>query len=323
MEHEHHLFINLSDEKVWCLPENYEVIDRSMDDIKFNLNPKFSVRDISEIPESALSLTGSEFLPGLVGLNLIKDDSYFNASLHALCAVVPLRDKILLLEKSDDILLASFSDLIKKVNNARSFKGVVSPHEFLQAVSVSSRSEFFTSASDPFKFIEWLIPRLHPTVTSAFRGESSSGSFLTLSIDLPAMPVFKDEAEFIPNILLTDLLAKRFSNGELLTKLPEYLVFRFSRFVKNNFFMEKNSTMVRFALTGLDMTPYSSGGNCKYSLVSTICHEGKADSGEYKAYVLHPVSGQWCECHNLRVKKTLPQTVAQVECYIQIWKRSI
>lgn len=39
----HHVFINLHTEKVYCLPEGYEVLDPSLDDIKSVLNPRCAV----------------------------------------------------------------------------------------------------------------------------------------------------------------------------------------------------------------------------------------------------------------------------------------
>ena len=326
MENEHHLFMNLNDAKVWSVPDNYEVLDDSLHDIKYNLNPKFTKDQIAALPESGLSLLGSEFYPGLVGLNQIKDDSYLNSVIHALCPVVPLRDTLLLLDSSESKLVSAYSDLVKKINNPNSFKGLVSPHEFLQVVSITSGSEFFTSAADPFKFLEWFLPNIQAGISErvvfgTFQGKSTNGSFLSIGIDLPVMPVFKEGSTLIPSIPMVDLLAKRFSN-ESIIKLPPYLVVKFNRFVKNNFFLEKNSTLVQFPLTGVDFSPYLTDNKMsgKYNLVSTICHEGKSDSGSYKAFVLHPVSHQWFDCNGIRVKKTSPQNVASAESYIQIWK---
>ena len=38
----HHVYINLSTLKFYCLPDNYQVIDSSLDDIKYVLNPTFT-----------------------------------------------------------------------------------------------------------------------------------------------------------------------------------------------------------------------------------------------------------------------------------------
>lgn len=41
LEAGHHVYINLRTEKVYCLPDGYEVIDPSLDDIIHVLNPRF------------------------------------------------------------------------------------------------------------------------------------------------------------------------------------------------------------------------------------------------------------------------------------------
>jgi U4/U6.U5 tri-snRNP-associated protein 2 len=323
MEHNHHIFIHLSDASFWCVPDNCEVTDKTLEDIKSNLFPTFSDPTTLQLPMSALSLTGSEFFPGLVGLNQIKADSYLNAVVHSLCAVVPLRNHFLLLKRAENELAVAFAELMRKICNPQSFKGITSPHEFLQQVGLSSKNEFFASSSDPFKFLEWLLPSLGESVIrKTFQGLAQSGPFMHLSLDLPVMPVFKSEKEFIPTTALSDLLAQRFHEDKI-TKMPEFMIVHFKRFVMNNFFLEKNSTIVRFPLTGLDLAPLSASSDASsgtYSLVSTVCHEGKPEGGNYKAYVLHPVSNQWFECDALRVKKIIPQSVAVVESYIQIWR---
>lgn len=41
LEAGHHVYINLRTEKVYCLPDGYEIIDPSLDDIRHVLNPRF------------------------------------------------------------------------------------------------------------------------------------------------------------------------------------------------------------------------------------------------------------------------------------------
>lgn len=36
------MFMNLKDSRIYCLPDGYEVVDPSLDDIKFNLNPQYT-----------------------------------------------------------------------------------------------------------------------------------------------------------------------------------------------------------------------------------------------------------------------------------------
>ena len=323
----HHIFINLSDERFWCIPEDYEIFHASLDDIKVNLNPRYNSREVKSFPCSALSLTGSEFIPGIMGLNQIKADSYFNATVHALCAVDSLRN-FFLLYSGEGRLTKSLSELLRKMSNPKSFKGIVSPHEFLQAVSISSKNQFSASYSDPGKFLTWLLPALQaeistPEISRIFQGATQSGRFLMLDIDLPVAPVFKTESEFIPTVWIQDLLSRRFSTDSI-EKFPETLILCFKRFVKNNFFKEKNSTIVRFPLENLDLSAYGSkAGRGDYSLVSMICHEGKAEEGHFRSFVLQRGrTHQWFECDGLRIKKQLSQSVALVESYVQIWSRN-
>ena len=41
LETGHHMFMKLEDGRVYCLPEGYEVEDRSLDPIRYVLNPTF------------------------------------------------------------------------------------------------------------------------------------------------------------------------------------------------------------------------------------------------------------------------------------------
>ena len=64
--------------------------------------------------------------------------------------------------------------------------------------------------------------------------------------------------------------------------LPQYLFLVIKRFGKNNFFKEKNCTIVNFPLTGLDLSEISHQTGDLYDLVGNVIHEGNALSGSYK-----------------------------------------
>ncbi|KFV19326.1 U4/U6.U5 tri-snRNP-associated protein 2, partial [Tauraco erythrolophus] len=90
-------------------------------------------------------------------------------------------------------------------------------------------------------------------------------TFMYLTLDLPTAPLYKDEKEqlIIPQVPLFSILAKfngatekeyktykeNFLKRFQLTKLPPYLIFCIKRFTKNNFFVEKNPTIVNFPIT--------------------------------------------------------------------------
>ena len=46
LDHEHYLFLNLDSAKIFILPENEEIIDSSLEDIQYNLNPTYTTNDI-------------------------------------------------------------------------------------------------------------------------------------------------------------------------------------------------------------------------------------------------------------------------------------
>jgi U4/U6.U5 tri-snRNP-associated protein 2 len=48
----HHVFIHLHNGRVWCIPDGYEVIDSSLEDIKYNLNPYFTNEQIEQIDDN-------------------------------------------------------------------------------------------------------------------------------------------------------------------------------------------------------------------------------------------------------------------------------
>lgn len=51
-----------------------------------------------------------------------------------------------------------FSELIRKIWNPRNYKGHVSPHELLQAITLKSNKQFqIGMSSDPVRLMVWLL----------------------------------------------------------------------------------------------------------------------------------------------------------------------
>jgi U4/U6.U5 tri-snRNP-associated protein 2 len=100
-----------------------------------------------------------------------------------------------------------------------------------------------------------------------------------LTLDLPRVPLFKDSLEniVIPQISIMNLLKKydgqTFTEDPIkgikkryhLLELPKYLILYFKRFEKNNFFVEKNTTIINFPLKRLSLE-----GNLLYYLFYKI-----------------------------------------------------
>ncbi|KAL8426654.1 hypothetical protein Efla_005911 [Eimeria flavescens] len=368
LEQRHFVYVNLTTYKVYCLPDNYEVQDYSLQDIIYNLNPTYTPEDVARLSTEVFygkSLDGADYLPGCVGLNNLNKTDFFAVVIQSLCTIIPLRNFLLLLDLSHkqkfNAVLKTLSELMRKIFNRRNFKGIVSPHEFLQAVGVESKKRFrIGEQADPLALFTWLLNILHRDqrdrktgnsiihdcfqgqvlVTNSQDGEAKQTPFLYLTLDLPSAPIFKDSLDrnMIPTVPIFDLLQK--FDGETdsgpspvqrikctLWKLPKYLVLAVKRFSKNNFFIEKNPTIVTFPVKNLDLREYvhpdalEENPVTRYNLVANICHHGKPHDGFYKAQVLHAPTNEWHEMEDLRVTPVLPQFVALSESYIQFYQR--
>lgn len=186
---DHHVFLNLSSLKFYCLPDNYQVIDSSLNDITYVLKPTFSRKEIAVLDSSAkksLAFDGTSYLPGMVGLNNIKANDYCNVVLHALSHVSAIRDYFLLegnyghieakRPAGDNIflLVQRFGELVRKLWNPRNFKAHVSPHEMLQAVVLCSKKRFqITEQEDPVNFLTWFLNSLHSGLNGSKKRSSS------------------------------------------------------------------------------------------------------------------------------------------------------
>lgn len=110
---------------------------------------KEMVAKLDSEPLFSRALDGTEYYPGCLGLNNLKHTDYVNVVIQALCRVQPLRDFCLYygvtehnLTTPKHQLVARFAELTKKIWNPKNFKGHVSPHELLQAISHASAKRF-------------------------------------------------------------------------------------------------------------------------------------------------------------------------------------
>lgn len=166
LEEGHHVYINMESKKVYVLPEGYEVKSKSLEDIKFQVDPSLPNEEVSKLDtqaKSAWDLLGKKYIPGHIGMNNIKANDYFNVVIHALAHVAPLRNYFMLEDLSSKPQLAQrFSILVRKLWNPRAFKSHVSPHELLQEIALRSSKKFtLTHQSDPVDFLNWFLNNLH------------------------------------------------------------------------------------------------------------------------------------------------------------------
>lgn len=167
LDEDHHPFINMRTQKVYVLPEGYEVKNKTLDDIKYVSDPRYTkgeVAALDRVQRTSWTYGGhKEYTPGFVGMNNIKENDYLNVVIQALSHVPPLRNYMLLEDVSSRTeLVRRTSALFRKIWNPRAFKAHVSPHELLQEVALQSNKRFtLTEQSDPVDFLSWFLNNLH------------------------------------------------------------------------------------------------------------------------------------------------------------------
>ncbi|KAJ1642837.1 U4 U6.U5 tri-snRNP-associated protein [Coemansia asiatica] len=176
---DHHVFINLQTLRVYVLPDNYEVRDRSLNDIKAVIRPEFSLAQVSSLDsscEQSRDLNGKRYLPGFVGLNKIKNNDYINVVIQALTHVPPIRDTLLQLPNIDKqtLLVQRLASLVRRMWHPKLFKSHISPHELVQEVLTRSKRRFGLELSgDAFELLTWLLNTLHIDLGGSKKRNSS------------------------------------------------------------------------------------------------------------------------------------------------------
>lgn len=167
LDEDHHVFINMKTQKVYVLPEGYEVKNKTLDDIKYVSDPRYTRQEVMELDKSTKTSWTyggvKEYVPGFIGMNNIKENDYLNVIVQALSHVLPLRNYLLLEDfSSRSELVQRTSILFRKIWNPRAFKAHVSPHELLQEIALQSNKRFtLTEQSDPVEFLSWYLNNLH------------------------------------------------------------------------------------------------------------------------------------------------------------------
>lgn len=175
--------------------------------------------------------------------------------------------------------------------------------------------------------------------------------FYYLSLDLPPMPLFKDGdgESFLPQVPIMTLLHKYDGRTEQLLpsgerrryqllRLPPYLIVHIKRFTHNNWFLEKNTTIVTFPLRHLDLrsclhpSALAAHPVTRYDLVAMLKHDGAAEDAAAATTTAstaraatvtafaHTAAGQWYELQDLSVRETIPDLLTVSEAYIQIYQ---
>ncbi|ERF68554.1 hypothetical protein EPUS_04652 [Endocarpon pusillum Z07020] len=166
----HHAYINMETKRVYVLPEGYEVQNKSLEDIKYVVDPRFTEADVKKLDRDAresIDLANKRYRPGFIGMNNIKANDYLNVVVQTLAHIGPVRNYLLLHQfpQTAAQLPVRFSTLVRKLWNPRAFRNHVSPHELLQEIALRSSKRFtLTQQSDPVEFLSWFLNNLHLTL---------------------------------------------------------------------------------------------------------------------------------------------------------------
>lgn len=183
VEASHNVFMNMEDGRFFCLPDGYEILDASLDDIRFALNPNFdssTVRSIDERSTLCTDAHGRPYLPGLIGLNNVSHTDYVTATVLALAHIKPFRDYFLVssnTSSSSSPLVRRFAELMRRLWSPRALKAVVSPHDFLNTVSDASERKYGVGkAAEAVEFATWLLNSLHRDLQADDSGHPGGSS---------------------------------------------------------------------------------------------------------------------------------------------------
>ena len=176
----HFVFLHLQEGSFFCLPDNYEIVDSSLGDIKSCLSPEFSAQDMSLLDSNkdlARDVHGSTYLPGFRGINNLCQTDYLNSIVHALSHVRPLRDFLLQPSRyssSRSILVQHLGAFMRRAWSAHNFKSHASPQELVHAISEVSNKKFASGTSaECIDFLNWLLGELHRGLLGRHPGESA------------------------------------------------------------------------------------------------------------------------------------------------------
>jgi U4/U6.U5 tri-snRNP-associated protein 2 len=95
VDQHHYVFMNLESGRSYCLPDNYEILDKSLEDIQRCISPKFSLQELQILEENTKLVTdvhGLTYLPGYIGLNNLNATDDVNVILHLLSHIIPFRN---------------------------------------------------------------------------------------------------------------------------------------------------------------------------------------------------------------------------------------
>ena len=160
----HCMFINLSTTRCYVLPDNYEVIDKSLDDIKQSISPRYTTEAIASIDDNtsvSSDVYGTPYLPGFIGLNNLGHTDPLNATIQALAHVPMIRNFFLDMKNFTFVrgtVTHSLGLCIRKLWNPLNLKSGISPQDFVRDVAEASKNKFSVGHTfECISFFTWIL----------------------------------------------------------------------------------------------------------------------------------------------------------------------
>ncbi|KAM6119378.1 ubiquitin carboxyl-terminal hydrolase 50 [Pterocles gutturalis] len=104
-----------------------------------------------------------------------------------------------------------------------------------------------------------------------------------------------------------------------ITKAPQIVIFHLKRFEWQGKHRRKLLTDIRYPLSNLDLSPYSSPLSCKdakYSLCAVVNHVGFLDDGHYTAFCKHSVTENWYSFDDAQITRIPDSSVQTGTAYL-------
>ncbi|CCE66204.1 hypothetical protein TPHA_0P00460 [Tetrapisispora phaffii CBS 4417] len=314
----HNIFINMTNLKLFNLPANIPLEDavtlnlteqKIIDDIKYAINPQFTLESIKDFPIICKDVDNEEYLNGFVGISYNANAS--NDSIASIVMMLTHMDDIrdyFLLDKNltnDTPFETKLRLLMKRIWSPKLFKSHVAMNELLSFIlidpSFSNRNindprllllsliNSNINISKPLKDIIDTNIRGQVLVTSEKSVANSKESkikktimpFSLLSLDLPDVPVFKDgmDTNALPQIKLSEMLMKfngiteHIQSKELKKKFKLESLPRYLILHFNRFDSKTNTPVKDRNQTLVEFPTLMELKKTKYRLISNLVHE--------------------------------------------------
>lgn len=195
----HYCFVHLQTAVFYCLPDDYEIRDPSLDDIRVALQPSYSPTQIQQLntrSDLGRDLFGTKYVPGFVGLHNHGKTDGLNAIIQALAHVEPLRNYFLQASETtaaapvttasvDSIkqtniraalqVTQAFGALVRRIWSDQRFKATVDPQQMVQAVAASYPHFRVGQQPEVGALLAWILHQLHLGTANSTTFSSNGG----------------------------------------------------------------------------------------------------------------------------------------------------